>query len=297
MNINQIDLNLLNVFDAIYAERNLTRASELLHITQPAVSNALNRLRKTFDDPLFVRTSEGMTPTPAARNIIDRVRKSLQLIESCIDHNEIFDPLSSDQTLHCSFSDLAEAMLLPGLLARMQASAPKMALRSYYVPRNEMPTELAAGTIDIGVDVTFVNDSNLHHTPLLDEEHVCVVRPDHPTIKRKPSMKQYLSLRHVHVSSRRKGVGTVDQSLKTLGSRRTIAVRVRDYNAAALIVAKTDLACTLPRAFAVQAGLRTHPLPFETPSVSMHMYWHKSANADAANAWLRGLVADVAKTV
>jgi DNA-binding transcriptional LysR family regulator len=296
MHISQIDLNLLVVFDVIYAERNLTRASELLHITQPAVSNALGRLRRTFDDPLFVRTSEGMTPTPAARNIIDRVRKSIQLIESCIDHNEAFDPLASDQTLRCSFSEFAEAMLLPGLLARIRVSAPNMALRSYYVPRNEMPIELAAGTIDIGVDVTFVNDSNLHHAPLLDEEYVCVVRQDHPTIKRKPTMKQYLSLGHVHVSSRRKGVGTVDQSLKTLGHRRTIAARVGDYTAAPLIVAKTDLACTLPRAFAKQAGLRAYTLPFETPSLSMHMYWHKSANADAANAWLRGLVAEVANT-
>ncbi len=295
MHINQLDLNLLVVFDAIYAERNLTRASERLHLTQPAVSNALKRLRTVFDDALFVRTPEGMTPTPLARSIVGRVRKALQLVESCIEHDAAFDPMSSDRTLQCSFSDLAEALLLPGLLARMRDAAPNMALRSYYVPRSEMPMELAAGTLDVGVDVTFVNDSNLHHTPLLDEEYVCVVRADHPVIRRKPTMKQYLSLGHVHVSSRRKGVGTVDQSLKALGHRRMITVRVRDYMAAPLIAAKTDLACTLPKVLAKQAGLKAYPLPFETPSVSMHLYWHKSANADAANAWLRELVTEVAK--
>lgn len=296
MHISQMDLNLLVVFDVIFAERNLTRASERLHITQPAVSNALKRLRRMFDDPLFVRTRDGMTPTPLARSVVDRVRKALQIIQSCIEHDPVFDPASSAQTLHCSFSELAEALLLPGLLARMADDAPAMALRSYYVPRNEMPMELAAGTIGIAVDVTFVNDSNLHHIPLLDEEYVVAVRKDHPIVRRKPTMKQYMSLGHVHVSSRRKGVGTVDQSLKTLGRRRTIAARVRDYTAAPLIVAKTDLACTLPRALAKQAGLRVYPLPFETPSVSMHMYWHKSADADAANAWLRGLLTAVAKT-
>jgi len=292
----QLDLNLLVVFDVVYAERNLTRAAELLHITQPAVSNALKRLRAAFDDPLFVRSSEGMTPTPLARAIVDRVRKSLQIIDSCMDHRDTFDPSSSGQTLRCSFSDLTEALLLPGLLARMRIDAPNMALRSYYVPRAELPLELAAGTIDIGVDVAFVNDTNLHHTPLLDEEYVCAVRKDHPVIRRKPTLKQYLSLGHIHISSRRKGVGTVDQSLKALGHRRVIAARVRDYTAAPLIVAKTDLACTLPRVLADQAGLRGYPLPFETPSVLLHMYWHKSANADAANAWLRGLLSATAMT-
>lgn len=296
MRISRLDLNLLVVFDVIYAERNLTRASEILHITQPAVSNALGRLRKTFGDPLFVRTSEGMIPTPLARNIVERVRNALELMESCINQEAVFEPESSNKTLLCSFSELAEALLLPGLLARVREAAPKMALRSYYVPRNEMPMELAAGTLDIAVDVTFVNDSNLHHTPLLDEEYVCAVRKDHPVIRRKPTMKQYLSLGHVHVSSRRKGVGTVDQSLKTLGHRRVIAARVRDYTAAPLIVAKTDLACTLPRVLAKQAGLRMYPLPFETPPVRMHLYWHKSADGDAANVWLRGLLCDVAGT-
>lgn len=293
---NQLDLNLLVAFDTIYTERNLTRAAEILHITQPAVSNALGRLRTTFNDPLFVRTSEGMTPTPLARDIVARVRKALQLVESCVDVDSAFEPADSDKTLQCSFSDLAEVLLLPGLLARIRTKAPGMALRSYYVPRDEMPTELAAGTLDIAVDVTFVNDSDLHHTPLLKEDYVCAVRKDHPTIRRKPTMRQYLSLGHVHVSSRRKGVGTVDQSLKTQGHRRTISARVRDYTAAPLIIKTTDLACTLPRVLAKQAGLRAFSLPFETPPVSMHLYWHKSANADPANAWLRGLLGEVAQT-
>jgi DNA-binding transcriptional LysR family regulator len=295
MRINQMDLNLLVVFDVIYTERNLTRAAEVLHITQPAVSNALSRLRKSFDDQLFVRTSDGMVPTPAARDLATPVRKALQLVENCIEEDSVFDPTTSAKTILCSFSDLAEALLLPGLLARLQTVGPNMPLRSYYVARNELPMELASGTLDIGVDVAYVNDTNLKHVPLLDEEYVCAVRNDHPTIKRKPTMAQYLAMGHIHVSSRRKGVGSIDQSLKALGERRTISARVRDYTAATLIVAQSDLAGTFPQVIANQAGLKTFPLPFETPPVSMHMYWHKSADSDPANAWLRKLLADVAQ--
>ena len=294
MQISQLDLNLLVVFDVIYAERNLTRASEILHITQPAVSNALGRLRAALDDPLFVRSSQGMMPTPRARSIVDRVRKALQLMESCVDHDTAFAPALSEETMLCSFSELAEALLLPGVLARMQQTAPKMAVRSYYVPREDLPGELSGGTVDIGVDVSYVNDAGLHHTPLLEEAYVCAVRKDHPTIRRKPTLKQYLSLGHVHVSSRRKGVGTVDQSLKGLGHRRGIAARVRDYTAAPLVVSGTNLACTMPRALAELSGLRAYALPFDTPPVSMHLYWHKSANADPTNAWLRGVLREVA---
>ncbi len=294
MRINQLDLNLLVVFEVIYKERNLTRASEILHITQPAVSNALSRLRKTLKDPLFVRTSEGMMPTPLARDIAARVQKALQLVESCMSHDAPFDPLSSDKTLLCSFSDLAEALLLPLLTERLQRTAPRMSVRSYYVARSQLPMELAAGTLDIGVDVTFVNDSNLHHTHLLEGEYVCAVRKDHPSIRRKPTMKQYLALGHVHVSSRRKGVGAVDQSLKTLGFRRRIMARVRDYTVAPRIVECTDLACALPRVLAQAAGLRAYPLPFDVPPVTMHLYWHKSADADPWNQWLREQLKEVA---
>jgi len=290
MRFNQLDLNLFVVFDVIYSEGNLTRASEILHITQPAVSNALTRLRKNFDDPLFVRTSEGMTPTPTAKNIIVRVRKALQLMKSCIDQDFSFDAESSDKTLQCSFSDLAEALLLPNILAGLNKKAPSMAIRSYYVPRNELPIELASGSLDIGVDVAYVNDSNLNHTPLLDEEYVCAVRKDHPALKRKPTLKQYLTMNHVYVSSRKKGVGTVDQSLKTLGHRRNITARVRDYTAATLIVKKTDLAGTFPSVIAKQEGLAVYPLPFDTPPVQIHMYWHKSADADPMNSWFRDLI-------
>lgn len=221
----------------------------------------------------------------------------MELLDSCLADRSTFDPASSGKTLVCSFSDLAEALLLPGLLARLTDLAPNMCVRSYYVLRSELPRELAAGKLDFGVDVPFVNDSGLHHAELLAEEYGCAVRPEHPILRRRPTLERYLALGHVHVSSRRTGIGAVDQSLKALGRRRRIAVRVRDYTAATRIVASTDLACTLPRVLARQAGLRVYALPFEATPVSMHLYWHRSADADPVSEWSRRLLQDVASDV
>ena len=252
-------------------------------------------LRNTLGDPLFVRTQEGMTPTPVARGMIGRVRRALQLVEGCIEPPAEFDPASSEQTIMCSFSDLAEVLLLPAMVSRLADIAPAMSVRSYHVPRSELPTELAAGTVDIAADVTFVNDRNLNHAPLIEDEFVCAVRPDHPAVRRKPTLKQYLQLGHVHISSRRRGAGEVDQVMKTLGHRRRIVTRVRGYATAPHILAATDLACTMPRSVAEQAGLRCFSLPFDVPRVNIHMFWHKSADADPANVWLRGLLEESLK--
>jgi len=289
----QIDMNLLRVFEVIYAEQNLTRAAEILHLSQPAVSNALARLRHTLDDPLFVRSPSGMTPTPAARAMIGRVRRALQLLDSCMDPATTFLPKQSDQTVICSFSDLAEVLLLPALIRRLGHEAPNMSVRSYHVPRAELPTELAAGTIDVAADVTFVNDRNLNHAPLINDEFVCAVRPRHPTVKNTLSLQQYLDLGHVHISSRRRGGGDIEQALKASGHRRRIVTRVRGYATAPQIVAATDLACSLPRSVAEQANLQIFELPFAVPKVNIHMYWHKSTDKDPANVWLRTLLQDI----
>ena len=290
----KLDLNLLNVFDVIYSERNLTRAADVLHLTQPAVSNALARLRASFDDPLFVRSAEGMSPTPVARGMIGRVRRALQLVDSCVKPSTRFAPATSDQTLFLSFLDSAEALLLAPLLSRMQDAAPNMTVRSFYVPRTDIPTELAAGTLDIAVDVPIVDDTNLVHEPLFSSESVCAIRPEHPSVRKRMTLRQYLGLGHVHVSKRRKGGGgTVDQALKKLGCRRRITTRVDSYAVAENIVARTDLACTMPRSLAEQSGLKVVPLPFEAPVTGVHMYWHKSADADPSSIWLRTLLCDL----
>lgn len=293
MRLNQVDLNLFVVFDAIYTERNLTRAAEVLCITQPAVSNALGRLRNTLNDQLFVRTPQGMAPTPVAENIVGQVREALQLLNASVQEGDVFDPGVAEKTFSFSMNDVAEALLLPPLLERMQQEAPDIALTSYHVGRDDIPKELSSGQLDFAIDAPLISDPNLCHTPLMSESYVCLVRPDHPDVGNSLTMEQYMSLNHIHVSSRRSGLGHVDMTLNSLGYQRKIQLRVRHYLVAPQVVRHTNMALTVPLRVAQKANLKILELPFELPSLDWHLYWHKSADRDQANCWLRQSLLDL----
>jgi DNA-binding transcriptional LysR family regulator len=174
-------------------------------------------------------------------------------------------------------------------MAPLQRQAPKMSLTSYYVQRADMAKELAAGNLDFAIDVPLIADNNLCHAPLSGEDYVCAVRKDHPVIKADLSTEQYLAMNHIHVSSRRKGMGVAELALSALGLTRNIKVRVQHYMVAARIVANTDLAWTLPMRLAHQLDLKILPLPFEVAPLTWHLFWHKSADQDQVNIWLRNL--------
>jgi DNA-binding transcriptional LysR family regulator len=220
MRLSKVDLNLFVVFEAIYHHRNLTRAAETLCITQPAVSNALARMRKTFNDPLFISTPAGMVPTPMSENIIGRVREALQLLDASAHEGDVFDPSASERVFRVSMSDLTEALVLPALGERLQRLAPGIKIRSYYTDRNEVPTGLAFGTISLAIDAPLIADPHLSHASLGQDRYACMVRPDHPLKGNVLSMEDYLKTGHIHVSSRRKGSGYVDAELTRLGQRR-----------------------------------------------------------------------------
>lgn len=287
MRLNQVDLNLFVVFDAVYTERNLTRAAELLSITQPAVSNALGRLRQSLNDQLFVRTPQGMKPTPVAENIIGPVRQALQLLNTSVQEGDIFDPGSAQKTFNFSMNDVAESWLLPPLLEHLQPVAPGISLTSYDVGRDNVVSEMAAGKLDFAIDAPLINDPNLCHIPLRGEPHVCLVRPDHPDVGDSLSLEQYLALGHILVSSRRTGLGQVDVALNRLGKQRRIQLRVRHYLVGPEVVRRTNLALTMPLRFAQESDLKVLELPFELPTQDWWLYWHKSADQDQANRWMR----------
>lgn len=287
MRLSQVDLNLFIVFDAIYTVRNLTRASEILCITQPAVSNALSRLRKTFNDQLFVHTPPSMVPTPLADNIVGRVRQALQLLNVSVQEGELFQPASAEKAFWVSMSDLPEALLLPSFQEVLECEAPGVSIQSYYTQRQDAPRELASGALDLAIEVPLINDPQLCHRPLIKDRYVCMVRKDHPIAGDKLSMKDYLRLGHIHISSRKKGLGHADIALNALGIQRKIQLRLQHYMIAPLIAMRTDLALTTPLSLAQQYDAKVFDLPFELPELEWHLYWHKSADQDQANLWLR----------
>ncbi len=290
MRLDRADLNLFVVFDTIYTERNLSRAAEVLHVTQPAISNALKRLRDLYQDELFVRQPRGMQPTALAENSIGHVRQALELLNFSLQQGDAFDPAQSTKSFNLSMNDLAEMLLLPQLLEPIKASAPQVKVLNHYVGRQELVRELSAGQVDIAIDVPLINDSNVLHRPISKEHYVCVLRHGHPLLKKPFTLENYLSLQHVHVSSRRTGGGYVDYALGKLGLKRTIAVRLQHYMAAPEIIRNSDMALTVPRPLAERADLPSVEVPCEFEPLEWHLYWHKAADNDKANRWLRELI-------
>lgn len=286
--LNRVDLNLFVVFDTIYAKRNLTRAAEVLCISQPAVSNALLRMRKTFNDPLFVSTPQGMVPTPVAENIASRVGEALQLLNSSVQEASLFVPRTADRVFRVSMNDLTETLLLPALGDVLQREAPGIRIESYLSNRRDVSRELATGALDLAIDAPLLNsDPQLRHGPLMSERFVCMLRKGHPLAGAPLTLDHYLELGHIHISSRREGLGYVDTVLNKLGKPRKIQMRVQHYMVAPMIAMRTDLALTAPMGLVQGYDAVQMALPFELPAMDWHLYWHRSADKDPANAWLR----------
>ena len=230
MNLKETDLNLFIAFDVIYTEKNLTKAGQVLGITQPAVSNALSRLRELFDDELFIRTSKGMIPTPVANHIIKDVRSALSLIQSTISESEKFDPYTAEVTFKISIGDTSEYRLLPLLIKELAMVAPKIKVETYLTPRKDAVRELASGSIDFSIDPPVHSDPQLKHEKIYQEDYVMIVRKDHPILQKEEiTIDDYLNLSHIHISNRKTGLGHVDMALYRLGLKRDITLRAQHF--------------------------------------------------------------------
>jgi DNA-binding transcriptional LysR family regulator len=298
MNLNKVDLNLFIVFDAIYTEANLTRAGQIVGITQPAVSNALARLRETFNDPLFVRTAQGMVPTPMAQNIIGPVRNALQLLRVSVQESRTFNPAQANKTYRISMTDLTETVILPLLFQRLRRLAPTVQIESFLAKRRETTKELAAGRLDFAVDAPLNTDPQVRHVKLMEDRYVCAMRRGHPLAKEKISLEEYLSLSHIHISSRRSGLGYIDLSLGKMGIQRKVVLRSQHYLMASTVLHGTDLAITVPERFARRQDLHYVDLPVhDVPSLETHLYWHESTDQDPANRWMREQIIEICQQV
>ncbi len=298
MNLSKVDLNLFIVFDAIYTEANLTRAGQIVGITQPAVSNALARLRETFNDPLFVRTAQGMVPTPMAQNIIGPVRNALSLLRVSVQESRIFNPLQANKTFRISMTDLTEAVILPPMFQRLRRLAPAVVIESFLCKRRETTKELAAGRLDFAVDAPLNTDPQVRHVKLMEDQYVCALRKGHPLTKDKISLDDYLALTHIHISSRRNGLGYVDLALGKMGLQRKIALRSQHYLMASQVLQQTDMVMTVPERFARRHDLNYVALPVnDVPPVETHLYWHESTDQDPANRWMREQMIELGQAV
>ncbi len=290
MRLPKVDLNLFTVFDVVYREGNLTRAARVLNVTQPAVSNALSRLRRVFEDPLFVRTPHGVSPTPVADNISGQVKEALHLLNVSLTEGEVFSPLTSDKSFRFGVHDFDEAILIPKLMEQLAALAPRVSIECYSVPRKDLESELSSGSLDFALDVALFSTVQLCRQQLNTQQYVCVVRPNHPGVGARLTLEQYLELEHIHVSGRPRGVGHVDMALDRLGQRRKIKLRMKNYLPGLQVVASTDLSLTIPGNLARMYRMKILEMPFNVEPLEQYLYWHKSADRDQASTWMRDIL-------
>ncbi|MBK5395927.1 LysR family transcriptional regulator [Pseudomonas sp. TH39(2020)] len=289
VSLEKLDLNLFRVFAIIYQERNLTRAAERLCVSQSAVSHALARMREQLEDPLFVRESQGVLPTPLAKRIWPDVEEGLRYFQRASRRSENFDPARDVEQIALAMNDEVEPTLLPILVSALHQEASNIRIASVRVDRSSLKSDLATGKLDCVIDVAQAADEQLMHTSLTKDDFVVVSR--NPGVIDHAS---YLAAEHVTVSSRRAGRSLEDWELARLGIHRRITVRAQHYQSAYRLVAESNLLLTIPRSLALELNVvfnnHIHELPVPIPPVELHMFWHKERDKNPANVWLRNTV-------
>jgi len=297
MNLRALDLNLLPVLEAIYSERSLTRASESLHITQPAVSNALSRLRGHFEDPLFVREGRGVKPTAMAEALMPAVRDALDRLRAGLEPRSAFVPARSTRVFNISARDAGAYMFAPPLARRLEREAPGVRIAWSQSQRAAISTELASGRLDLAIDIPGLRGADLESRHLVSTTYACLVAPDHPAADKPLTLEGFVQLRHIAVSGRREGRSHVEEVARAAGHRITPTLRLPHHLPALEVVRQTQLALFAPRPLAENAGLAMLDLPFDIQPLGSVLYWRRENSEDPALTWLRAILKDISRSL
>jgi len=292
MQIYRTDLNLLVVFECIYTLGSVTKTAEVLHLTQPTVSHALNRLRQRIGDPLFVRDGQKLAPTSAAHKLIEPVRQAMQLLELSLTEMESFNPSTETGHFMLGMRPLMESAHLLPLMTQIYQQAPGVTLSSVQFERSNLEAELNSGQLNAAIDVFLPLGENICCEHIASAQVVVVAKKDHPAIKDgELTLESYLEHQHLVVSSRPKGQSMEDLILAKEGKRREVKTRCQQVSTALDIVLSSNLLLTVAETYIHDklqpSEHRIFPAPFNTPSVDTYLYWHESRGADKANQWFR----------
>lgn len=308
MDLARIDLNLLVHLDALLREENVTRAANQLGITQPAMSNGLKRLRSLLNDPILVRTSDGMAPTELALTLKPTVREILFSIEKVVQPERDFD-LNSRRVFRVMASDYAESTLIPSVLSSVRRLAPNITL-DVLTPSDVSFVDVEQGRVDMAINRFDTLPQSFHQKTIWTDSFSCLMSPSNPLVK-KFDLAAYLEASHIWVSKTGFGVGVgvnpedvqrlgwVDEALDRIGGKRNISVFTRHYQVAMLLAQQNDLIATLPSRTAKLHDNSGHFVvkepPFEIPPFELKMAWSPLLHHNAGHRWLRNLIVSVAE--
>jgi DNA-binding transcriptional LysR family regulator len=289
-----LDLNMLRVFDALLADRSVTEAAERLHLSVPAASRALGRLRRALHDPILVRAGRGMVPTPFALRVAPRVRSLLDEADALARADREITIADLRRTFTVRINDGVAATLAPAVVDAVATAAPGVVLR-FVAEGSESTEALRDGSVDLDVGAGDIGAPDIDSTPLYQERLVGIVRSDSPLgRRRRPTLAELCRYPHVSVSRRGRPRGPLDDALADAGLRRHVAATVPTFAVAVTLVAASTYVGLVPRRVAEQYGaafgIRWFPVAAALPVVTIRMSWHSRLTADPAQRWLRDTI-------
>lgn len=296
MHIKDVDLNLLRLFDAIYRTRNVSRAADLMDLTQPAASQGLTRLRLLIKDPLFVRAAGGVQPTPKADRLADAVRSALAMLEQALNESALFEPLQSRKVFRIHMSDIGEGRFLPDLMVALRRLAPGVRLETLPLVRSDIAAGLDSGRIDFAFGfLPTVKDTQREQ--LLKDRYIVLLREGHPFTHRRRSGQALLdALRQLEFVAVRSHSDTL-RILEMMQLEDRLRLTTEHFMVLPSIVKATDLAVVMPRniaqIFAADSGYSIIEPPFPLREFTVSLHWSKRFEADPANRWMRQTIVDL----
>lgn len=296
MNLRSIDLNLLPVFDAVISEQNLSRAADKVCMSQPAISNAVKRLRLTLDDELFVSTGRGVRPTPKALELREPIRQALEIITSAFDQNQPFDFLSSNRQFVIASTDYVGLIILPEILSEINSLNSSVTVNTAPYEDETLMDDFQFGKIDFAVELNPNLDSKVISKELFQEHAVCIARKGHPKIDDALTVDDYCHLEHVCTTSNKKQTAFFENHLRQHGVVRNLRYSVPNYFNVPEVVCSTEALATVPsrlaNKFSEMYELDVYSLPFPTLKTSIYLSWHSNRKADTGSQWLKNLIMD-----
>jgi DNA-binding transcriptional LysR family regulator len=296
MDLRDLDLNLLVVFHHLAVERRVNAVAQALGITQPAVSNALRRLRLRLSDELFLRTPRGMEPTPYAQRLVGPVAEALSTLQGALNQRAAFDPATSTRTFVLAMTDIGEIYFLPPLMERLARVAPGVSVSTVRHSAAGLKDDMEAGRVDLALGLLPDLKSGYFQRRLFRHRYVCMFRRGHALDKRQVTLAEFCAADHVVVVAAGTGHSRVDGLLDAAGVRRRIRLRVPHFVAIGHILRETDMIATVPERFAARCvepfGLAYVAHPAKLPEIAINQFWHARYHREPGNQWMRGVVSE-----
>jgi DNA-binding transcriptional LysR family regulator len=289
------DARHLVLFDEIYRSQSMTRSAQTLGLSQPTASIWLSKLRRQLADPLFVRTSSGVRPTPRADALIGPVREVLELLRGLAGQGAAFDPRAVERNFRVAMTDASHITLLPKVLARVRAEAPRVGLEVAPISA-ATGRALESGEVDLALGLIPGLEAGFHEQSLYLQDFVCLAATDHPRIRDSLGLRAYRDEAHIGILSAT-SYTMLDDALKRQRIRRRVLLELPGFLGLGAIVSSTDLVATVPRligeTLARGGEIKVFSCPVKIPAFEVRQYWHARYHYDAGNRWLRSIVVEL----